>query len=124
MYRPARHRSQDRQGMRISTATRSPALTPQRAAGDGAISSMIPSGSWAGGPHRPLVLLDVGAADAAGLDAQQGAVVGADHRPGELADLHLPRPRLDHGPHHVSHTRPIRLPASPFPSAGRARIIW
>jgi hypothetical protein len=45
MYRPARQRSQDRQGIKISTATRSPADTPQRRDVDSEISSMIPSGS-------------------------------------------------------------------------------
>src|SRR6202023_2350387 len=36
------------------------------------------------GTHRPLVLLDVRPADAAGLDAQQRAGVGADPPPGAL----------------------------------------
>ena len=41
--------------MRISTATRSPTETPQRAAVDGAISSMMPRGSWPGIIGSPLV---------------------------------------------------------------------
>ena len=55
------------------------------------------------GAHRALVLLHVAAADAAGLDPQQRAVVGADDRAGELAQLHLPRSGLDDGANHVSH---------------------
>ncbi len=41
--------------MRISTATRSPTETPQRAAARGAISSMMPRGSWPGIIGSPLV---------------------------------------------------------------------
>src|SRR5215469_7520684 len=39
--------------MRISTATRSPARTPQRAAVSSVISSMMPRGSWPGIIGRP-----------------------------------------------------------------------
>src|SRR5262249_31390236 len=54
--------------------------------------------------HGALVLLDVAAADAARLDAQQRAVLrSGDHGAGKLAHLHLPGPGLDHGADHVSH---------------------
>jgi len=55
------------------------------------------------GAHGALVLLDVAAADAARLDSQQRAVLGADNRAGKLAYLHLPGAGLDHGANHVSH---------------------
>jgi hypothetical protein len=46
--------------MRISTATRSPARTPQRAAVSSVISSMMPRGSWPGiigSPRVPMAPL-------------------------------------------------------------------
>src|SRR5262249_17921134 len=62
------------------------------------------------GAHRPLVLLNVAAADAARLDPQQRPVLGAgDDGPGELAQLHLPWPGLDHGADHVSHRQYSRV---------------
>ena len=68
------------------------------------------------GAHRALVLLHVAAADAARLDPQQRAVVGADDRARELAQLHLPRSGLDDGANHVSHAL---LPCSGSAVPGR-----
>ncbi len=51
--------------------------------------------------------LDVAAADAVGLDAQQ-AIVSTRLGPRELAQLQLAGGDLDCGPHHVSHSSPCR----------------
>ena len=54
------------------------------------------------------VLLDVGAADAARLDAQD-CVVAPDRGSGELDELDRARPRLDCGDHLFGHPRKLHV---------------
>src|SRR5207302_6453394 len=61
-------------------------------------------GRLASTPGVP-VLLDVAAADAAGLDPQQ-AVIGPGPRAGKLTELDLARSHLDRRANHLGHDRP------------------
>src|SRR5258707_233031 len=84
-----------------STSTDDPRCTPPYCSAQRLVAG---DHGQAPGAHRALVLLHVAAADPARLHAQQRAVARrGNDGPGELSQLHLPGPSLDHGTDHVSH---------------------
>ena len=77
---PARHAPHERHDKNTSTATRSPACTPQRAAARDPIRSMMPTDSCPGtngypGKSSAGVFLVIRAAEAARFDSQETVVV-------------------------------------------------
>jgi hypothetical protein len=92
------------------------APAPRRALADGLDhpDGLVAQDRRQRGRDQTLELLDVGAADAAGLDAQQRSVV-AGLRHGQLARLEAPRRGQDHGEGLAGRHRPD-LPSLAFGS--------